>query len=108
MTLGSARRALLRYPVDRVALDRSRREEKRGHVSASLARLSAGRASRFVAVLFCAAAALLSASAAWGANPPQPNSMTQPLVDGCQRNATGLLTFTSPEWVYIYKDPTVR
>jgi hypothetical protein len=34
--------------------------------------------------------------------------MTQPLLDGCQRNATGLLTFTSPEWVYIYKDPSVR
>ena len=34
--------------------------------------------------------------------------VSQPLLDGCQRNATGLLTFTSPEWVYIYKDPTVR
>lgn len=75
---------------------------------ALLARLSAGWPYRIVAALVCAAAALLTASTALGANPPQPNSMTQPLLDGCQRNATGLLTFTSPEWVYIYKDPTVR
>jgi hypothetical protein len=51
---------------------------------------------------------LLTAAAARGTNIAQPNSQTQPLADGCQRNATGLLTFTSPEWVYIYKDPTAR
>ncbi|GAC1436114.1 MAG: hypothetical protein NVSMB51_06770 [Solirubrobacteraceae bacterium] len=48
------------------------------------------------------------AGSAFAANPPQPNSQSQPLLDGCQRNATGLLTFTSPEWVYVYKDPAVR
>src|SRR5438105_645380 len=51
---------------------------------------------------------LLTAAAAKGTNTAQPNSQTQPLVDGCQRNATGLLTFTSPEWVYIYKDAPPR
>jgi hypothetical protein len=43
-----------------------------------------------------------------GANTAQPNSQTQPLADGCQRTVTGLLTFTSPQWVYVYKDPTPR
>jgi hypothetical protein len=65
-------------------------------------------------VLAAAAAAVMGApsSSALGnpslATPPQPNSQTQPLLDGCQRNATGLLTFTSPEWVYVYRDPTTR
>jgi hypothetical protein len=77
-------------------------------VSASRVSFSLGSLGRIVAVLACAAAMLVPVSTALGANPPQPNSMTQPLADGCQRNATGLLTFTSPEWVYVYKDPTVR
>ena len=47
-------------------------------------------------------------AAALGANPPQPNSKTQPLADGCQRSPVGLLTFTSPEWVYVYRDPSAR
>jgi hypothetical protein len=64
--------------------------------------------SRLTVLLVCAAGLLLPASPALGANTAQPNSMTQPLLDGCQRNVTGLLTFTSPEWVYIYKDPSVR
>src|SRR3954452_13359040 len=42
------------------------------------------------------------------ADPPAPNSTTQPLADGCQRNPAGLLTFTSPEWVYVYRDPNAR
>ena len=41
-------------------------------------------------------------------DPAAPDSQTQPLADGCQRNPAGLLTFTSPEWVYVYRDPTVR
>lgn len=41
-------------------------------------------------------------------NPPAPDSTTQPLADGCQRDPAGLLTFTSPEWAYVYRDPTAR
>lgn len=52
--------------------------------------------------------ALGAAAPALASSTPQPNSQTQPLADGCQRNATGLLTFTSPEWVYVYKDPSTR
>lgn len=44
-----------------------------------------------------------AASAAAG-----PDSTTQPLADGCQRTPTGLLTFTSPEWVYVNHDPSAR
>ncbi|MEA2158427.1 MAG: hypothetical protein QOD66_807 [Solirubrobacteraceae bacterium] len=73
---------------------------------------SPGRLRRVVRLLIAVAllfglAGLLAASA-FAANPPQPNSQTQPLADGCQRNVTGLLSFTSPEWVYVYKDPSVR
>src|SRR5919106_5711654 len=32
----------------------------------------------------------------------RPDALQQPLTDGCQRNPAGLLTFTSPEWVYVY------
>jgi hypothetical protein len=32
--------------------------------------------------------------------------VNQPLADGCQRNPAGLLTYTSPEWVFVHgKDP---
>jgi hypothetical protein len=30
-----------------------------------------------------------------------PDPVKQPLADGCQRNAAGLLTFSSPEWVRV-------
>jgi hypothetical protein len=50
----------------------------------------------------------VSVAVATASSTAQPNSTTQPLRDGCQRNVTGLLTFSSPEWVYIYKDPSVR
>ena len=30
-----------------------------------------------------------------------PDPVNQPLTDGCQRNPVGLLTFTSPEWVWV-------
>ncbi len=68
--------------------------------------------SRWLAKLLAVGAVIafggLLTGSAFAANPPQPNSQTQPLADGCQRNVTGLLSFTSPEWVYVYKDPSVR
>jgi hypothetical protein len=30
-----------------------------------------------------------------------PDPVSQPLADGCQRNPAGLLTFSSPEWVFV-------
>jgi hypothetical protein len=41
-------------------------------------------------------------SAAAGPDPVGPPS--QSLADGCQRNIPGLLTFTSPEWVYVHSN----
>src|SRR3954467_1425711 len=35
-------------------------------------------------------------------NNTRPDALQQPLKDGCQRNPAGLLTFSSPEWVYVY------
>jgi hypothetical protein len=32
----------------------------------------------------------------------RPDAIDQPVEDGCQRNPAGLLTFSSPEWVYVY------
>jgi hypothetical protein len=47
------------------------------------------------------ALALLAPSAAAGPF-DRPDAINQPLADGCQRNPAGLLTFSSPEWVYVY------
>src|SRR3954453_3970135 len=42
-------------------------------------------------------------------NTNRPDALQQPLKDGCQRNPAGLLTFSSPEWVYVYGgEPEVR
>jgi hypothetical protein len=47
-----------------------------------------------------AALALPALASAAGPDPVGPPS--QSLADGCQRNIPGLLTFTSPEWVYVH------
>src|SRR4051794_25250851 len=39
---------------------------------------------------------------ALGDNTRRPDALEQPLTDGCQRSPAGLLTFSSPEWVYVY------
>jgi hypothetical protein len=62
-----------------------------------------------VAAALLALAAPAAVARADGPPPrPRPDALQQPLTDGCQRNPAGLLTFTSPEWVYVYRDPTVR
>src|SRR5437763_4239837 len=49
--------------------------------------------------------ALLTTGAALGLPAPGaqagPDPVNQPLADGCQRNPVGLLTYTSPEWVFV-------
>jgi hypothetical protein len=57
-----------------------------------VARRVALRASAVAAALVAA----LPAAALAG-----PDPIKQPLADGCQRNAAGLLTFSSPEWVFV-------
>ena len=56
------------------------------------------------------AAGLAAAVPAAADNNARPDALQQqPLKDGCQRNPAGLLTFSSPEWVYVYGgDPEVR
>jgi hypothetical protein len=49
------------------------------------------------------AGALLAAMPAVALAGPDP--VNQPLADGCQRNAAGLLTFSSPEWVWVATKP---
>ena len=38
----------------------------------------------------------------------RPTSINQPLQDGCQRSDLGLGFDSSPEWVYVNRDPTIR
>ena len=64
---------------------------------------SGRRFARLGVIALCSAVALGVPAAAEAAG---PNSQTQPLADGCQRNPTGLLTGTSPEWVYVNRDPS--
>jgi hypothetical protein len=63
-------------------------------------------------VAFALAAALAALATLGGsasaASPSAPTSSTQPLTDGCQRSVLGIGFDTSPEWVYVYRDPTIR
>ncbi|MGZ6663048.1 MAG: hypothetical protein ACXVHL_37685, partial [Solirubrobacteraceae bacterium] len=45
---------------------------------------------------------------AWAAHPPTPGSINQPLRDGCLRSNFGTGFNTAPEWVYVYRNPTMR
>jgi hypothetical protein len=49
------------------------------------------------------AGALLAAMPAVALAGPDP--VNQPLADGCQRTPAGLLTFSSPEWVWVATTP---
>ena len=62
-------------------------------------------------VASASAAALLLAFAGAGsaaAHPPKPTSPGAALADGCQRSDFGIGFDTSPEWVYVYRNPTTR
>ncbi len=48
------------------------------------------------------------AGPAAAAHPPKPTSVNQPLQDGCQRSNFGIGFGTTPEWVYIYRNPAIR
>ena len=56
--------------------------------------------SSLVAVLLLAVAASARTSA--------PSAPKQSLRDGCQRAPLNLLLLKSPEWVYVYRDPSIR
>src|SRR3954454_4369577 len=67
------------------------------------------RSRCLLALAAWAAAGLWAAVPAAADNNNRPDALQQPLKDGCQRNPAGLLTFSSPEWVYVYGgDPEVR
>jgi hypothetical protein len=52
--------------------------------------------------------ALVFSSVSWAANPPRPTARDQALSDGCQRSDFGIGFDSSPEWVYVYRNPTIR
>ncbi len=62
--------------------------------------------SRVVCALL--AGALIFAAAASARSSAQPTSPDQPLRDGCQRAVINQLFLKSPEWVYVYRDPSIR
>jgi hypothetical protein len=57
--------------------------------------------SSLVAVLLLAVAASARTSA-------PPSAPKQSLRDGCQRAPLNLLLLKSSEWVYVYRDPSIR
>ena len=59
-------------------------------------------------VLALAALAALGASATSAASPRQPSGANLASRDGCQRNNIGVGFVTSPQWVYVYRDRTIR
>ena len=63
---------------------------------------------RLLGPIAAAAALLTFVAIALAANPPQPKSPSQPGTDGCQRSYINQLLLKSPEWVYVYKDRTIR
>ena len=54
------------------------------------------------------AGALVCAATASARSTAQPTSPDQPLRDGCQRAVVNQLFLKSPEWVYVYRDPSIR
>jgi hypothetical protein len=52
--------------------------------------------------------ALVFAAAASARSSAPPTSPDQPLRDGCQRAVINQLFLRSPEWVYVYRDPSIR
>ena len=56
----------------------------------------------WAAIVPSVAVSLVAAASAFGAGPDPVGPPSQSLADGCQRNIPGLLTFTSPEWVYVH------
>src|SRR3954447_5935448 len=54
------------------------------------------------------AVSLVGAAPAPAKNPPAPGGTQQPLKDGCQRSDFGIGFNTSPEWVYVYRNPAIR
>lgn len=51
---------------------------------------------------------MLGSAPAWAAHPPKPTSINQPVRDGCLRSNFGTGFNTAPEWVYVYRNPTMR
>ena len=50
----------------------------------------------------------LGGQSALAKSPAHPTQRDQALRDGCQRSALGIGFDTTPEWVYVYRDPTIR
>jgi hypothetical protein len=61
------------------------------------------RTKGIIGVVLLAAALCAPASAT-----TRPTSRDQALQDGCQRSDLGIGFDTSPEWVYVNRDPTIR
>ena len=63
---------------------------------------------RTALLLMVAAFATAATASASGAHPPKPASRDAALADGCQRSDFGIGFDTSPEWVYVYRNPAIR
>jgi hypothetical protein len=62
----------------------------------------------FRCLLLLALGAIAWAAPAAASNPPAPTNPNQPLTDGCQRSDFGIGFNSTPEWVYVNRDPTIR
>src|SRR2546423_1887065 len=62
---------------------------------------SAAHGARAAALALGAVAAALALAPAPAAAVPVTDAYNKPLEDGCQRNVPGLLTYTTPEWVWV-------
>src|SRR5437588_426242 len=63
---------------------------------------------RVVAAVASATLLVAFAAPAGAAHPPRPTARDQAVTDGCQRSDLGIGFDTSPEWVYVYRNPTIR
>jgi hypothetical protein len=66
--------------------------------------------ARTLGLLLLSAAAVATAGAAPSVakTARHPGGLEQPLKDGCQRSDFGVGLNTSPQWVFVDKDPTIR
>ena len=79
-------------------LSRTAAHARRRHGLRSVARAVALTLMAVGSVVFLAACG----------NPPAPTATGQAVTDGCQRNQIGAQLLQSPEWMYVYRDPTMR
>lgn len=100
--------ASMSWTVPPAAVRILRRLAAHGHPECCYGRTVSWPGTSRLAVLAIALALLTCAATAVAKHPPAPSADGAALRDGCQRSDIPIGLVTSPEWVYVYRDPKIR